>query len=183
MIIRTKRLILRPWHEEDFELFAQMNSDPRVMEYFPSILSHQESDDFAKRLSAKLQEQGWGLWAVSIPGFSNFIGFIGLAEPSFSSHFTPAVEVGWRLAHEFWGQGYATEGALEVLKFGFEKLNLSQIVSFTAAQNYRSIEVMKRIGLHHDPVDDFDHPKLPESHILRRHVLYRLNRNEWMERL
>ena len=182
MTIRTKRLVLRPWHEEDFELFAQMNSDPRVMEYFPSILSHQESDDLAKRLSAKLQEQGWGLWAVSVLGLSHFIGFIGLSEPSFNVHFTPAVEVGWRLAYDFWGQGYATEGALEVLKYGFETLSLNQIVSFTAVQNRRSIEVMKRIGLHHNPVDDFDHPKYPEGHILRRHVLYRLNRNEWMKR-
>ncbi|MBA3239474.1 MAG: GNAT family N-acetyltransferase [Parachlamydiaceae bacterium] len=178
MKISTKRLVLRPWHEEDFEPFAQMNSDPRVMEYFPSLLSHQESDDFAKRLSAKLQKQGWGLWAVSVPGLSDFIGFIGLSEPSFSAHFTPAVEIGWRLAYDFWGKGYVTEGALEVLKYGFDTLNLPQIVSFTSVHNHRSIQVMKRIGLHHDPVDDFDHPMLPEGHILRRHVLYRLNRYE-----
>lgn len=162
-------------------VFAQMNSDPRVMEYFPATLSLQESDDHAKRLSAKLQEQGWGLWAVSVPGLSDFIGFIGLSEPSFNAHFTPAVEVGWRLAYDFWGNGYATEGALEALKYGFKTLNLNQIVSFTAAQNHRSIKVMKRIGLHHDSMDDFDHPKLAEGHI-RRHVLYRLNRNEWIER-
>ena len=182
MTISTERLILRPWREEDFEPFAKMNSDPRVMEYFPSILSHHESDDLAKRLSTKLQEQGWGLWAVSVLGISDFIGFIGLSEPSFNAHFTPAVEVGWRLAYDFWGKGYATEGALEALRYGFETLNLNQIVSFTAVQNRRSIEVMKRIGLHHDPVDDFNHPKLAEGHILRRHVLYRLNRDEWMER-
>jgi RimJ/RimL family protein N-acetyltransferase len=105
-----------------------------------------------------------------------------LSVPSFSAHFTPAVEVGWRLAYDFWEQGYATEGALEVLKYGFEILNLNEIVSLTAAQNHRSIEVMKRVGLHHDPVDDFDHSKLPGGHTLRRHVLYRLNHNEWMER-
>jgi 3-dehydroquinate dehydratase/shikimate dehydrogenase len=182
MTIITKRLILRPWQEEDFEVFAQMNSDPRVMEYFPSVLSRQESDDLANRLSAKLQAQGWGLWAVSVPDISPFIGFIGLSEPTFTAHFTPAVEVGWRLAYDFWGKGYATEGALEALKFGFEILNLNQIVSFTAAQNLRSIEVMKRIGLHHDPIDDFDHLKLPEGHKLRHHVLYRLNRKDWMKR-
>lgn len=182
MKIKTKRLILRPWQEEDFKPFARMNSDPRVMEYFPSILSHQESDDLAKRISTKLQEQGWGLWAVSVPGRSGFIGFIGLSEPSFSAHFTPAVEVGWRLAYDFWGQGYATEGALEVLKYGFDTLSLNQIVSFTVVQNLRSIEVMKRIGLHHDPADDFDHPRFPEGNKLRRHVLYRLYRKEWLER-
>lgn len=181
MTLRTKRLVLRAWHEEDFKHFAQMNSDPRVMEYFPATLSLQESDDLAKRLSAQLQKQGWGLWAVSIPGLSDFIGFIGLSEPSFNAHFTPAVEIGWRLAYDFWGKGYATEGALEALKYGFETLNLNQIVSFTAAQNHRSIEVMKRIGLHHDLADDFDHPNLVEGHLLRRHVLYRLNRHEWME--
>ncbi len=108
------------------------------------------------------------MWAVSVPGLSDFIGFIGLSEPSFTAHFTPAVEVGWRLAYDFWGHGYATEGALEVLKYGFETLGLNQIVSFTAVQNRRSIEVMKKIGLHHDPADDFDHPKLPEGHRLRR---------------
>jgi 3-dehydroquinate dehydratase / shikimate dehydrogenase len=182
MMIRTKRLILRPWQEEDFESFGQINSDARVMEYFPSILSRQESDGLAERLSTKLQEQGWGLWAVSVSGLSNFIGFIGLSEPSFTSHFTPAVEVGWRLAYDFWGHGYATEGALEALNYGFKTLDLNEIVSFTAVQNRRSIEVMKRIGLHHDTVDDFDHPKLSEGHALRRHVLYRLNRSEWVER-
>jgi len=180
--VKTKRLVLRPWYEDDFEPFAQMNSDPRVMEYFPSILSRQESDALAQRISTKLQEQGWGLWAVSVPEVSNFIGFIGLSRPSFSAHFTPAVEVGWRLAYDFWGQGYATEGALEALKYGFETLNLNEIVSITAVKNDRSRGVMKKIGMHHDPVDDFDHPKVPEGHQLRHHVLYRLNQNEWMKR-
>jgi 3-dehydroquinate dehydratase / shikimate dehydrogenase len=179
MIIRTERLILRPWEEEDLEPFAQLNADSRVMEYFPSILSRKESDDLARRASTKLQEQGWGLWAVTHPGNAKFIGFIGLAEPTFIAHFTPAVEVGWRLAYEYWGRGYATEGALEVLKYGFETLNLTEIVSFTATQNARSRAVMKRIGMHYDPKDDFDHPKLPEGDRLRRHVLYRLYRDEW----
>lgn len=180
-VIKTERLVLRQWCEDDLEPFAKLNADPRVMEYFPSILSHQESDDLAKRLSAKLKEQGWGLWAVSVPGLSDFIGFIGLSEPSFSAHFTPAVEVGWRLAYDFWGQGYATEGALEALKYGFETLNLNQIVSFTAVANQRSRHVMEKIGMHHDLKDDFDHPKLPEGHLLKKHVLYRMNHNEWRD--
>lgn len=179
MILKTKRLILRPWCEEDFEPFARMNSDPRVMEFFESILTTQESNDLAKRISNKLEAQGWGLWAVSAPEVSDFIGFIGLSETSFNAHFTPAVEVGWRLAYDFWGHGYASEGALEALKYGFNTLNLNQIVSFTTVQNRRSIEVMKRIGLHRDPADDFDHPKLPDGHRFKRHVLYRLNRSEW----
>ncbi len=180
--IKTERLLLRPWKEEDLELFARMNSDSRVMEYFPSILNKAESDALAKRISTKLQQQGWGLWAVSVPGIADFIGFVGLAEPSFSAHFTPAVEVGWRLAFDYWGQGYATEGALEALKYGFKTLNLNQIVSFTATQNHRSIAVMEKIGLHHNPSDDFEHPILPEGHPLRRHVLYRLDRSEWQKR-
>jgi 3-dehydroquinate dehydratase / shikimate dehydrogenase len=179
VLIETNRLILRPWRKEDLEPFAHLNADAKVMEYFPSTLSHKESDDLANRISSKLEEQGWGLWAVSVSGIVDFIGFIGLAEPTFSAHFTPAVEVGWRLAYPFWGRGYATEGALACLKYGFEALNLKEIVSFTAAQNMRSRAVMERIGMHHDLKDDFDHPKMPESHKLRRHVLYRLEGQKW----
>ncbi|HEY4832552.1 MAG TPA: GNAT family N-acetyltransferase [Waddliaceae bacterium] len=178
-VIKTERLILRPWQQEDLELFAQLNSDARVMEYFPSTLNKQESDNLAERISTKLEEQGWGLWAVSIPSIAEFIGFIGLAEPSFNAHFTPAVEVGWRLAYDFWGHGYATEGAIACLRYGFEKLNLNEIVSFTAIQNMRSRRIMEKISLHHDPKDDFDHPKLQEGHPLRKHVLYRLYLDEW----
>lgn len=179
MIIKTERLILRPWREEDLEPFAQLNADSRVMEYFPATLTRQESDALAQRIIAKLEEQGWGLWAVSHPGTAEFIGFIGLAKPTFTAHFTPTVEIGWRLAYEYWGQGYASEGAIEVLKYGFETLQLPEIVSFTTTQNMRSRAVMKRIGMHYDPKDDFDHPKLPEGDRLSRHVLYRLNSSEF----
>ncbi|MCE2982841.1 MAG: GNAT family N-acetyltransferase [Parachlamydia sp.] len=178
-VIKTERLVLRPWQQEDLELFAQLNSDARVMEYFPSTLNREESDNLAERISTKLEEQGWGLWAVSVPDIAEFIGFIGLAEPSFKAHSTPAVEVGWRLAYDFWGRGYATEGAVACLRHGFEKLNLNEIVSFTSIQNIRSRRIMEKIGLHHDPKDDFDHPKLQEGHPLRKHVLYRLYRDEW----
>ncbi|MFI0435966.1 MAG: GNAT family N-acetyltransferase [Parachlamydiaceae bacterium] len=178
-VIKTERLILRPWQQEDLEPFAQLNSDARVMEYFPSTLNRQESDNLAKRISDKLEEQGWGLWAVSVPNVAEFIGFIGLAAPSFNAHFTPAVEIGWRLAYDFWGKGYATEGAIACLAHAFQKLDLNEIVSFTAVQNMRSRRIMEKIGLHHNPNDDFDHPKLQEGHPLRRHVLYRLNHIEW----
>lgn len=181
VLIETARLILRPWRKEDLEPFADMNADVRVMEYFPSTLSRKESDDLAGRISSKLGEQGWGLWAVSVPDIADFIGFIGLAEPSFDAHFTPAVEVGWRLAFDHWGKGYATEGAKAVLKYGFEMLNLNEIVSFTAVQNMRSRRIMKKIGMHHDPKDDFDHPKLPEGHWLKKHVLYRIIHKEWQQ--
>lgn len=178
-MIKTKRLILRPWQETDLEPFASLNADPRVMEFFPSVLSREESDQLAMRIQITIKENGWGLWAVSVPEVAEFIGFIGLAAPTFSAHFTPAVEVGWRLAYPFWGKGYATEGALACLKYGFERLNLEEIVSFTAMQNMRSRAVMERIGMHYDLKDVFDHPKLPENHWLKKHVLYRLEAQEW----
>lgn len=177
--IQTERLILRQWCEEDLEPFAALNSDPRVMEYFPAILTRDESDQLIKRLQTKIEENGWGLWAASLKEDEKFIGFIGLAEPNFNAHFTPAVEVGWRLASSFWGKGYATEGALACLKYGFEKLHLEEIVSFTTVQNMRSRAVMVRIGMHHNPEDDFDHPKLSKEHKLSKHVLYRIEKDEW----
>jgi 3-dehydroquinate dehydratase/shikimate dehydrogenase len=181
MTISTKRLILRSWLDEDLEPFSELNADPKVMEYFPTSLNRQESDDLAKRIIEKIKQQGWGLWAVSVPGVANFIGFIGLAVPSFEAHFTPAVEVGWRLAYKFWGQGYATEGALAALEYGFDTLDLKEIVSFTTVTNKRSMAVMKSIGMQHNPEDDFDHPKLSEGHPLRKHVLYRLKKEKWQK--
>ncbi len=182
--IKTERLILRPWRSEDLEPFAQLNADPRVMEYFPSTLSKEESDQMAKRMRARIEERGWGLWAVSVPGIAEFIGFIGLndVDANFEAPFTPAIEIGWRLAYDYWGRGYAIEGAIACLRYGFEKLNLEEIVSFTAIQNRRSRSVMEKIGMHHNPKDDFDNPKLPEGHPLRHHVLYRLNTNEWKQK-
>jgi 3-dehydroquinate dehydratase / shikimate dehydrogenase len=174
MKIKTKRLILRPWQEKDLKPFAALNADHRVMEYFPSLLTQKESDDRVHSWQAKIKAKGWGLWAVSISDIADFIGFIGLEYVNFEAHFTPAVEIGWRLAYPFWGKGYATEGALACLKYGFEILELEEIVSFTAVQNMRSRAVMERIGMHHDIKDDFNHPKLFEGHSLRRHVLYRL---------
>lgn len=179
-ILQTERLILRPWKKEDFEPFAELNADPRVMEYFPGLISREESDRFATSIVAHFQKYGWGLWAVSlVNGAADFIGFIGLRYDDFNASFTPAVEIGWRLAYPFWHQGYATEGAKEALKHGFETVGLNEIVSFTAVQNIRSRAVMERIGMNHTESDDFDNPKIPEGHPLRRHVLYRLNRETW----
>lgn len=177
--IKTERLILRPCRGDDLHQFARLNADPRVMEYFPGILTQEESDQFAKRICTAMKQQGWGLWAASIPDIADFIGYIGLAPVNFVADFTPAIEVGWRLAHEFWDKGYATESAKAALKYGFETLQLNEIVSFTAIQNKRSQRVMEKIGMTHNPEEDFDHPKLAEDHWLRRHVLYRLKQNEW----
>lgn len=173
-MIQTERLILRQWREEDLEPFAQLNADPRVREFFSTLLSREESDASVKLMSDHIQRCGWGLWAVSLSQTNEFIGFIGLVEVPFSAHFTPAVEIGWRLAYAYWGKGYATEGALASLHYGFDTLKLPEIVSMTTAQNTRSIAVMRKIGMHRDPADDFDNPKVPEGHPLRRHVLYRL---------
>jgi RimJ/RimL family protein N-acetyltransferase len=160
-MIETPRLILRPWRDADRDPFARMNADPRVMEFFPACLSREESDALFDRarlsvLAAELRDTG------------EFIGFIGLSVPTFEAHFTPCVEIGWRLAAEHWGRGLATEGARAVLATA-----AGPIVSFTSVQNARSRRVMEKIGLTHDPADDFDHPRLSAGHPLRRHVLYR----------
>jgi RimJ/RimL family protein N-acetyltransferase len=173
MEIRTPRLLLRPWQIADREPFARLNADPRVMEHFASPLTRDESDRLADRLEVELAWRGWGLCAVEIPGLSPFAGFIGLSVPSFEAAFTPCVEVGWRLAADVWGAGYATEGAQAAIAFGFETLNLGEIVSFTVPGNLRSRRVMERLGMSRDPDEDFDHPSLPIGHPLRRHVLYR----------
>jgi 3-dehydroquinate dehydratase/shikimate dehydrogenase len=181
-MIQTQRLLIRPWREEDLEPFALLNADSRVMEYFPATLSKMESDDLARRFVAKIEEKGWGLWVASLIDTEEFIGFIGLNDltPStFPAPFTPAVEIGWRLSFDFWNKGYATEGAKAARNFAFEILDLKEIVSFTAVQNQRSRRVMEKIGMTHDPRDDFDHPKLPKEHRLSRHVLYHLGVGEW----
>lgn len=172
--LRTPRLVLRQWRDADLEPFAALNADPEVMRHFPSALTRAESDALALGARAHVSTCGWGLWAVEVRGDAPFIGFIGLAQPRFDAHFTPAVEVGWRLACEHWGSGYATEGARAAVSFAFEDLELDEIVSFTTAANDRSRRVMERLGMTHDPADDFDHPRLAPGHPQRRHVLYRL---------
>lgn len=177
MIITTKRLILRPWKAEDFTPFAALNADPRVMEYFPAIRSRAESDLQATSFAEYIEKKGWGFWAVSVIDKVDFIGFIGLEDVDFEAHFTPAVEIGWRLAYEYWGQGYATEGAKAALEYAFNTLKLEEIVSLTSEGNSRSRNVMEKIGMHHDPEDDFDHPKFTKGNPLQRHVLYRILRS------
>ncbi len=172
-MIRTHRLVLRQWRQTDRDRFAKMNADPKVMEFFPSTLTRQESDVVFDRIQQHFQEHGFGMWAVEIPQEAVFIGFIGLAVPRFNAHFTPCVEIGWRLASEYWGHGYATEGAAAVLNYGFQELGLQEIVSFTSKINHRSQLVMERIGMKHCETEDFDHPALPTSHPLARHVLCR----------
>jgi RimJ/RimL family protein N-acetyltransferase len=167
--LRTERLVLRQWREDDREPFAALNADPVVMEHFPSTMTREASDAFVDFNIATIAERGWGLWAVDADG--EFIGFVGLNEP----RFRPGVEIGWRLARTAWGHGYATEAARAVLAFAFDELGLGEVISFTSTTNVRSQRVMERIGMTRDPADDFDHPNVTDER-LRRHVLYRAAR-------
>lgn len=170
---------MRGWRPADRDPFAQLNADPRVMEHFPAPLSRVESDAFVDIIGLRFSQYGFGLWAVEVVDGGEFIGFVGLNVPRFDAPFQPAVEIGWRLAATSWGHGYASEAAKEALRFAFEDLGMAEIVSFTTPVNERSQAVMRRIGMHHDPGGDFDHPQIPDGHPLRFHVLYRITRDGW----
>jgi RimJ/RimL family protein N-acetyltransferase len=177
--LETRRLRLREWREHDLAPFASLNADPRVMAFLPRRLDRTESDALASRIGDHFASHGFGLWAVEAPGVADFIGFVGLSVPSFPAHFMPCIEIGWRLAHEYWGHGYATEAARASLVFGFRDLALDEIVSFTVPSNWRSRRVMERLRMTTSASDDFEHPALSEGHPLRSHVLYRLSKREW----
>ncbi len=172
----TARTILRRWRPEDRAPFAALNADPRVMQHFPAVLSRAASDALVDRVEAHFAQYGFGVWALEIPGHLPFAGFVGLMVPGFDAPFMPAVEVGWRLSVEAWGHGYAREAARASLEHGFAALGLEEIVSFTSHHNTRSIGVMEAIGMVRDPAGDFEHPRIPEGHRLRPHVLYRVRR-------
>ena len=176
---QTERLRLRRWRPDDRAPFADLNADPEVMRHFPAIMSRAESDALVDRIEAHFAEHGYGLWAVEVIGSREFIGFVGLAYVPFEAHFTPALEVGWRLARSAWGHGYATEAARAALTFGFDHSDVPEIVSITAVSNVRSQAVMQRLGLTRRPEDDFEHPRLEPGHPLRPHVLYRMKRGDW----
>jgi ribosomal-protein-alanine N-acetyltransferase len=176
VLLRTERLVLRDWRPADLEPFAAINADPDVMEFFPHPLDREASDQMVQRMQRGIEHRGFGLLAVERTETGQLIGFVGLSEPRFEAHFTPAVEVGWRLARPAWGQGFAPEAASAVLADGFGRVGLDEVVSFTTEANVRSRAVMRKLGMTRDPGDDFDHPLLPAGHPLRRHVLYRLQR-------
>jgi RimJ/RimL family protein N-acetyltransferase len=177
--LRTGRLVLRRWRDSDRAPFAALNADAEVMEHFPALLTRVQSDEMIGKLEAHFDARGFGLWALEVAETGEFIGFTGLSTPRFAAPFMPAVEIGWRLARSAWGHGYAGEAARRALRFGFEEAGLPEIVSFTATGNVRSQAVMARIGMTHDPADDFDHPLVPEGSPLRRHVLWRLPARRW----
>lgn len=176
--LETERLFLRQWQQSDYLPFAQLNADPMVMEYFPSILSASESNAMADKCTALIAEKGWGFWALELKSSGQFIGFTGLHTPMTELPFAPCVEIGWRLAYEFWGRGYVTEAAKAALEVAFEHLKLNEVVAFTAVQNQKSQAVMKRLAMEYR--GEFDHPILPIASPLRKHYWYSLLRENWL---
>ena len=181
--LESARLLLRQWRDEDLPEFAAMCADPQVMRYFPAPLSRLESASLIGRIRGHFAEHGFGLWALERKDTGQFIGFTGLGVVGFDAPFTPATEIGWRLAREHWGLGYASEAAWTALRCGFDRLALKEIVAFTTLSNLPSEKVMQAIGMHHDSADDFEHPRLATDHPLRHHVLYRITREQWLQTL
>jgi RimJ/RimL family protein N-acetyltransferase len=177
----TERLRLRQWRETDRDPVARLSADPRVMEFFPSVLDRSASDAMVDRIQAFIAKQGWGLWAVETKTDNQFIGLVGFHIPKVDLPFAPCVEIGWRLAYEYWGKGYASEAARGALKVGFEQLDFPEIVSFAATLNRRSWAVMERLGMIR-AAETFEHPSIPLGHPLREHYLYRLTREKWQSR-
>jgi RimJ/RimL family protein N-acetyltransferase len=172
--LRTEHLLLRRWRERDLAPFAELNADARVMEYFPAPLSRRESDAFVEYIERSFQREGFGLWALELPGEASFIGFTGLNRVRDELPFAPAVEVGWRIAAPYWGRGLASEAARAAIACGFEEHGLEELVAYTSAGNERSRRVMERLNMNRDPREDFAHPALAADHRLAQHVLYRL---------
>ncbi len=176
--LKTKRLLLRQWRDKDFIDFARLNSDPEVMEFLPKILSVKESNSLAEKIITLISEYGWGFWAVECTNNNSFIGFVGLHEPKYELPVKPCVEIGWRLAREYWGKGYATEAGNASLEFAFKTLNLNEIYSFTSVKNKKSEAVMKRLQLINTQ-SNFDHPSIPVDSQCSEHVLYKINKEKW----
>lgn len=173
-MLRTDRLLLRPWRRADIPAWAALNADPAVRRWFPGLMTAREAEDQMIRWQRHIDRFGFGFWAVEAPGVSPLIGALGLGHVTFPAPFTPAVEIGWRLAQAYWSQGYATEGARAALAFGFERF--AELVAFTVPGNTPSRRVMERIGMVEDPGGSFDHPNIAQGHPFRRHLLYRAGR-------
>jgi RimJ/RimL family protein N-acetyltransferase len=174
--LRTQRCLLRAWRDDDLPDWVLMNANPEVRRHFSFVATEEQALGEAQRIRKSMAQRGWGPWALEIPGKLPFAGFVGLIVPTWQAHFTPAVEIGWRLTPEAWGQGYASEAALAALAFAFEVLQLQEVVSITIPANTPSRRVMQRIGMQHDEAGDFLHPTIDPTHPNARHVLYRLAR-------
>jgi RimJ/RimL family protein N-acetyltransferase len=174
-VIETDRLILRTWTDKDTAPYYEINQNPKVIEFLLGPMTEDEVQNFMREQNNNFDIKRFCLLAVEIKNTEKIIGFIGLSEPKFEAYFTPCVEIGWRLGSQYWGKGYATEGAQAILKYGFKKCNLNEIVSFTAANNIKSIQVMGRIGMQKDSY--FNHPKLDNNHQLSKHILYKIQKS------
>jgi ribosomal-protein-alanine N-acetyltransferase len=177
--LRTERLILRDWRDDDLDAFAALCADPVVMEYLRPVPDRAASDAIAAQVRGHFAQHGFGFWIVARADTDAVIGVVGLSHVGFTAPFTPAVEIGWRLAPACWGKGYAYEAAAASLDDGFGRLDRDEIVAFTVPANRRSQVLMRRLGMTRDPRDDFDHPRVAETSPLRRHVLYRIRREDW----
>ena len=180
--LRTERLLLREWLASDLEAYAALNADPAVREFFPERLTRAQSDAQIAVFADHFAQHGFGMWALELVATGEFIGFTGMDLATYDAHFAPAIEVGWRLARDAWGHGYATEAALAALAFAFDQLESGEIVACTVPANRRSRAVMERLAMTHDPREDFDHPEVAAGHPLCRHVLYRLSAERWRQR-
>lgn len=178
--LQTPRLKLRQWLDKDFPVFAAMNADPGVMQFYPALLTNKQSNAMAEKLRSLIAQKGWGFWAVELLADQQFIGFVGLHEPTYDLPVTPCVEIGWRLAKEYWGRGYATEAGKASLTVAFGRLHLSRVYSFASIGNHKSRAVMERLGMINTG-RNFEHPVIPEGHPLREHVLYEITRSTWLE--
>jgi len=177
--INTPRLRLRQWKQNDFPAFARLNADPVVMAYYPDVMSTEESNAMASKIEALITKNGWGFWAVEKKDDKCFIGFVGLHEPTYDLPVTPCIEIGWRLAKEYWGEGYATEAAKQALAVAFGELSLPEVYSFTSVSNTKSRAVMERLGMTNTNMN-FEHPIIPEGNPLREHVLYKISKYDWL---
>jgi len=177
--LETERIILREWRESDLPALAKINADPDVMRYFPASLTVQESENLVNRFQQHIHHNGFGFFALELKSDRQLIGFTGLNKPYYALPFSPCVEIGWRLAKEFWGKGLASEAAGKCLQFAFEQLTLRDVVSFTAVDNVKSRSVMERIGMQ-NVAQNFQHPLLPTGHALREHVLYKIDKAHWL---
>ncbi|MEW9836675.1 GNAT family N-acetyltransferase [Mesorhizobium marinum] len=182
--IRTERLVLRNWEDRDRDLFHRINSDEQVMAFFPFRRDRQAADAVMDAMRREIDRDGYGWTAVEIAASGECIGFTGLHGAEVAGVAPPgSIEIGWRLAPEFWGKGYVTEAAEALLAFGFQTLGLDEVISFAVHDNVRSLAVMERLGMRRDPSGDFDHPLVPDSRPdLKRHALYRIARSDWLSR-
>ncbi|MES0089016.1 GNAT family N-acetyltransferase [Mesorhizobium sp. M0026] len=182
MKLQTKRLLMREWKDEDVAPFIRMNDDPRVVRYVEKLADRTATEGWIDAQRDHFEKHGYGLWVLEALGNTGLIGYCGLVNVPYQAHFTPAVEIAWRLVSAHWGLGYATEAASAALSFGFERLGLSEVVANAAVGNSASRRVMERLGMSHDAQDDFDLPGRAEGHPLRRQVLYRIKAGKWLRK-